>query len=57
MLYVVFVMNIVKRHGADSGRNKGRGRVEPIRLGPRLVRKQERRARVIPMPRRIEIAG
>ena len=57
MLYVVLVMNIAKRHGANSGANKGRGRVEPIRLGPRLVRKQERRGRVIPMPRRIEIAG
>ena len=57
MLYVVLVMNIAKRHEANSGRKQGGGRVEPIRLGPRLVRKQERRARVIPMPRRIEIAG
>ena len=57
MLYVVCVMNVGKKLQTRADRSATGGRVEPIRLGPRLVRKQESRGRVITMPRRHDVAG
>ncbi|HLH00176.1 MAG TPA: hypothetical protein VKX49_27965 [Bryobacteraceae bacterium] len=53
MLYLVCVVDVTKRARQAGGARlmPAAGRVEPIRLGPRLVRKHEGRGRVIAMPR------